>query len=356
VAEFQIIDTKLWASEMPEDSYNDSPTAGADYVPLVSLNPLLMLPKVGKFTDAGRIGTGTEFATHQCNDYWSHPAAGLSTDLELFEIYGRLWLRGFGGAVSDTPSGTTGIRHGSFLQLRSEGRQLPSTAIIVDNGPNQVLLSGMVVDSMQLVKERTGRPTLSVNLLGSGKHEYPHTVTSLPDYSAPSTCPIVADLIVSYTKADSTVVNLAEDAGCRFRAFSVAVGNNLKTDDRCPGDTLLTMNGAEAPYVRRLLRQIRQVGIQFTFVADDNIIEYAQYLKNDIITDVEVAVQGAVIGAGPARFTIGIRFEKAVFELVDAIDSEGDMAYTASILPLYDSTTTTAAEGYVINDTATDFE
>ena len=108
--------------------------------------------------------------------------------------------------------------------------------------------------------------------------------------------------------------------------------------------------------MRRLLRQIRQVGIQFTFVADDDIIEYGQYLKNDIITDVEVAVQGAVIDAGPARFSIGIHLEKAVFELVDAIDSEGDMAYTASILPLYDSTTTTAAEGYVINDTATDFE
>ena len=354
--EYQTIDTKLWASTLPETAYNTGHSAGADFEPIVSIQPFWLLPEVDKFDDAGRVGTGTEFATHQCNDYWSHPAVALSNDQELFAMYGRLWLRGFGGAVTPTVSGTSGFRHGSFLQLRSEGRQLPSTTIIVDNGPASVELDGMVVESMQLSKERTGRPTLSVNLLGSGKHAFPHAISALPNYSAPSTCALPGDLIVTYTKADATVVNLAAEAGCRFRAFNISIGNNLKTGDKCPGDTLLTMNGGSANYVRKLLRQVRSIGIDFTFVADATIIEYGQYIKNDIITDVDVAVQGIVIGAGPARYTLGIHVEKAVFSAVRATDSEGDVAYSANIKPLYDSVTTTAAEGYVINATATNFK
>ena len=355
MAEYLTIDTELWASKRPESAYNTSPTLGADFEPLVSLQPFWLLPEVGKITNAGRVGVGSEFPTNQCNDYWSHPALALSNDQELFGIYGRLWLRAFGGAVVITDA-APGKRHSAKLLTKAEGRQLPSTSMIVHGGPDEILLAGMVVESAQLSKERTGFPTLAFNLLGSGKHAFAHGIGSLPGYSAPGVCALAADLVAQYTKEDSTVVDLSAEAGCRFRAFNIALGNNLKTDDRCPGDTVLTQNGGSAPYVRKLLRQARTLTIEMTFVSDDNHIEYPQYVANDIITDVDVAIQGAVIGIGPAQYQLGVHLEKAVFSLVRAIDSEGDAAYTATFQPLFDSVSDAAAVGYVQNDTLTAFD
>jgi len=354
--EYLTIDTELWVSKRPESAFNTPPTLGADFLSLVSLNPFWFLPEVDKITNAGRVGVGSEFPTIQCNDYWSHPAVGISNDQELFGVMGRLWLRGFGGAVAITDALADGKRHTSKLITKAEGRQLPSSSMIVKNGPADVLLAGMVVESMQLSKERNGFPTLSFNMLGSGLHAFPHAVASLPGYTTPGECALAGDLVVQYTKEDSTVVDLAGEAGCRFRAFNIQIANNHKVQDKCPGDNALTQNGGTANYVSKLLRQARSIGIEFTFVADEDIIEYPQYVANEVITDVDVAIQGAVIGAGPSRYQLGIHLEKAVFSAVRAIDSEGDVAYTATILPFFDPVTSAAAQGYVQNGELTNFD
>jgi hypothetical protein len=353
---FRTRNTKLWASKLPEDPYNTPPDTGAEFEALVSANPFYLLPTIDKTSDAGYIGTGTHFATHLCNDYWTQPGIDLSTQQALFDIYGRLWLRAFGGTVTTTAAGT-GFQHVAPLQGEDEGSQLPGTSMIVENGPSDVLETGMVAATASLGKTRRERATLTCSFVGTGNHVKPHGITGLPAYSAATGCP-KSGIIVRYTNPSSTVVDLGA-AGCNFVDLAVSLNNNLLVGDRCPSDPELTMpvtppNGT-ANVITRVQRQEQSLDIGFTFLLQTTNPEYDLVLENEQCTNLVIAVNGPVIGAGPQENQIGIQVPKFYFRTAAPTDNEGNAAYGVAIEAVVQSTPADLPRAFVINSTTTDF-
>lgn len=354
---FRTRNTKLWASKLPESPYNTPPATGGDFEALVSANAFYYLPTIEKTSDAGQIGTGTHFATHLCNDYWTQPGIDLSTQTALFDIYGRLWLRAWGGPVVDTAAGT-GTKHTAKLQSEDDGSQLPGTSCIVENGPMPVLETGLVVAQATLGKTRRERPTLSISLAGTGNHIKPHGLTGLPAYSSETGCP-KSGIKVQYTNPSSTVVDLGA-AGCNFVDLAVSLNNNLLIGDRCPSDPELTMpvtppNGT-ANVVTRVLRQEQAIDIGFTFLLQSTNPEYDLHLENEMCTNLIIGVKGPVIGAGPATAEIGVQVPKFYFRTAAPADNEGNASYGVAIEVVVQSVPADLPFGYVVNSTATNFK
>jgi len=353
---FRTRNTKLWASKLPEATYNVAVSAGADFEALVSSNPFYLLPVIEKTSDAGQIGTGTHFATHLCNDYWAQPGVDFSTQIALFTIYARFWLRAFGGTVTSAASGT-GTKHTAPLQAEDDGSQLPGTTIIVENGPEKVLETGMVPATATLSKTRRDRPTLSFSFVGTGNHVNQHAVTGLPAYASDQSCP-KSGITVKYTNPDSTVVDLGAQ-GCDFVDLAVALNNNLLIGDRCPSDPELTMpvtDGGTANTVTRVLRQEQGLDIGFTFLLDTTNPEYTLHLTNENCTNLVIGVRGPVIGAGPATYELGVEIPKFNFRTAAPTDNEGNAAYGVAVEVLVQSVPDDLPKAYVINEIASDFK
>jgi hypothetical protein len=353
---FRTRNTKLWASRLPEAVYNVPWASGADFDALVSQNPFYLLPSILKTSDAGQIGTGSHFATLHCNDYWSQPQVGLGTNQALFDMYGRMWLRAFGGAVTDTVTGT-GNEHKSKLQSEADGSQLPGTSMVVENGPEKVLESGMVVAEAVLSKTRADAPSLNLSLFGTGNHVNQHTLTGLPPYTPSGVCP-KSGIRVVYTNPDSTVVDLGA-AGCSFVDLSVSLNNNLQLNDRCPSDPELTMpvvDGGTANTVTRVLRAEQSLDIGFTFLLETTNPEYTLHLTNERCTNLIIAVLGPVIGAGPQTYAIGVGVPKFRFVTVGPTDNNGNAAYSSGVGIEVDSTPADLPFGFVVNETVSNFK
>jgi hypothetical protein len=346
MAEYLSRDTNLWVSKLPETAFNTPPATGADFLRIVSINPFYILPDVEKTDDANRVGTGTEFATHVCNGYWSPTGVGLQNDRDFYEAYGRLWLRAFGGTVTSTAAGT-GFEHSAMMQTQAEGIQLPSSSFIAQLGPADVMLNGLVVETAQLTQQAANLPVMSVNMLGSGKHARPNGMAGLPAPSTISTiCPSGQNLTIKYTKPGGGVVDLGE-TGCRFKSADISLANNNDAQDRCPGDPELLINGCGGNYVRRISRGQRNFLVTLTLLLDDVMDEYKLSLCTEPVTDVTVSFNGPLIGAGPERYAIGAKIAKANFRGVAATDVNGKAAYSINLQAL-----DPGPEGFVINTEA----
>jgi hypothetical protein len=355
----EIRDGQIWLTDVPESTYNTSPTTGADYEAIVSAEAIVgILPGIEKTDDADRQGTGTEFATHTCNRYWNQPQIRIANDQELFAMFGRMWLRAAGGPVVDDVVGTTGQRHRALLQNSAVHgtRQLPGTSLIFVNGVDDFLLSGMVIASSLLSKQAAVQPTLAFDLVGTGKHTSPNGVTSKPTYAAPTACSDGSGFIVKFTKADSTVVDLST-VGCQFKELNVPLNNNVKLNDRCDGDPKLTQNLGTASYVQRVLRQRNRDRLlpNFGFLLNDLNV-YQLMTKNEVVTSVTLAIRGPAIAGGTAFYELGVEIPKATFVDVAAADFDGEQGYRAGLRPLYDSGINNGARFYVINETASNFK
>ncbi len=347
----RIRNTKLWLSLLPEAVYNTPYDEAAEFGALTSQNPFYLLPSIEKIDDAGNIGTGSPFATHVCNDYWTQPGVALSTQLEYFGLFGRLWLRAAGQAVVTAAQGT-GFKHSSELQVEADGVQLPASDLIVKLSPLDILLAGMVVSQATLSRQRNGRPILDFNLVGSGKHESPAGIASLPAYLPPTVCG-ANNLIVKYTNASAVVVDLGA-AGCQFVSFNVGLNNNVRLNDRCPGDPSLTENGGTALHVGRVVRTEQSLDINFAFLLNETNAEYAQHLANTNVTNVVIAIRGPLI-SGSDYYELGIEIPKANFRTISPSENDGDAAFALQVQPLYDATLDNVAKFYVHNITAANF-
>ena len=353
---FRTRNTKLWASKLPEDPYNTPPATGAEFEALVSANPFYLLPSIEKTSDEGQIGTGSHFPTHLCNDYWTQPGVDLATQQALFDIYGRLWLRAFGGAVTIT--GTAAFTHSAKLQGEDDGSQLPGTTVIVENGPEQVEETGMVCATATLGKTRRERPTLAISMVGTGNHINPHGVTGLPPYAPEGGCP-KSGIIVKYTDPTSTVIDLGAQ-GCSFVDLAISLNNNVLVGDRCPSDPELTMPttppSGTANVVTRVQRQEQSFDVAFSFLLQNVNPEYNFHLTNEQCTNLQVAVVGPVIGAGPATYALGVIVPKFYFRTATATDNEGNAAYSVGVQIVVQSTPADLASGFVINEVASNFK
>lgn len=353
----RLLDGKLWASKLPESPYNTPPDSGSDFEAFTTESAFYDLPTIDKTSDEGQMGAGSAYPTHYCNDYWSQPGWSLATRLAFFEIYGRFWLRAFGGPVTDAAAGT-GYRHSAKQQTQADGNQLPGTSFIFQNLPTNVLETGFVVAQAALTKGRQDpRPSLSFAFVGTGNHVQPQALTGLPGLPTNQVCP-KSGIIIKYTDPDSVVVDLGA-LGCSFVNVGVSLQNNLILGDRCPSDPELTMpvtDGGTANVLTRVLRGDQRLNVAFTMLIKDVNPEYVTMLQNQQCTNLTVAVKGPVIGAGPQTYEIGTVIPKFYLVAAAPTDDNGNAAYSITAEPVVTDSPADLPYGYVINDTASDYK
>lgn len=357
---YRISDTLLYLSKTRESSLNTQETTGSNFIKVVSLQPQYVLPQGEFVNDANRPGAGHEFATSQCPTYISHPRITINDDVNT-EGAGRLLLRALGGSVTAAQQGgSAAYKHSCVMIDSTSTRQLPSTTGISKLGTDaSYLLAGMVVDSWSMSQNRADRPQFSCELVGTGKFVTPHGVTSLPSSVTTLTCLDGNNTQITWT--DTVGSQSLHGSGCALRSWNVSINNNLKLNDRCPGDSTVTVTDSGSSlsksfaYAGKLyIGEARAYQAQITMTQESDVANWLTMMTDDTLTDFTISARGAII-ASTYRHTVSVIFPKARITAIETGNDDGDATYTMTITAFYDSSTSTACKAEVTNTTTSSF-
>lgn len=359
MAEFRQSEASLYVSKRRETTFNTPYTAGADFLQATSQNPIVLIPELEKTDDANRAGNSSEFPTAQCNQYWTPPAASFS-DQANFDLFGRLALRGVGGAVTTTTVvASVAFKHAANMLAKSVGLQYPSSTLISELGGASFLFAGNVVERFRLSQEGVQPVVAQFDLIGSGKHRSPHAVTSLP--TVPSFSCLKPKSFLEYTD-DVGLKQLANL--CTVRSWFVEVVNShAPADDRCIGDSTqnagdFTASGgaSDASYNSKLTRGNRIINAQIVILLDSTMPEWLKMASNTALTNVTFGARGAVLdGAGPTYESLKVIIPNAKFASIQEQDSNGKAALVLNFKAFYDATAI-GAKVEVVNGTSSNFD
>lgn len=343
MAEFITRDLKVLISETPEASYNTTKTTAADVLGAVMTQRTFAVPILNKLDDVNKVGTGFEFATTLRPDYWTHPVMTLGEDLNS-DMAGLLFARALGGTVTTSPQGgaePVGWEHTVLMQSAAQGRQLPSSNLItsignvgVGNEGADFQLMGVCVDSFTVSQNRAETPTWGAELVGSGKFVRPNAVVgTLP---APATQNYVHGAAVVVTLSNGSPINLSTEG--RIRSWSFTLNNNLRRDDRRPGDPFRVSNDpSSGAYVNRLLRGPRTCSASITVSLSQDMREWISHRDNVVITDLTILCKGNLITGGtggPFNHLFEIKLPKSYVRTVASTDDNDDAALTIDFFPV----------------------
>lgn len=357
MAQFLTNDVALYVSKTKESSYNDGESTGTNYAKIRSQQASFLLPQVEFLNDAGVPGNGHEFATTWCANYITHPAATFTDDVN-YGIAGRLALRALGGAVTTAQQGgTTAYKHSNAMLAVSSGRQYPSFSMAAELGGASYRFAGCVVDRFRLSQNRADRPQYSADIVGSGKFTTPHGLTSLPSTMDLAACLTGAAVEVYWTDPDGTTT--FSGVTCTLRSWSVEVANNLRLNDRCPGDATQTLTydatTTTPAYAGKLLRGSRTVTAQLVILLDSTVVPWERYVTGQELTDVTFKAKSSALAGTGYNYTINYILPKARITSVDPTDSDGDAALTINLTGMYDSVSGGALKCEVINQETSNY-
>lgn len=340
-------DARHWISNALEGTFNTAPSTGSAYSQIPTKNPFFVLPKLEKMSDAGK--SGHTAPTHLCNHYWSSGQFSFSDDAET-NVPARMFARALGGTVTDTLV-ETGVYDHTFAILDPRvGSILPSFGLCTLMDTASFLLHGCMVDSFKVSQRGDQRAQYEANIVNSGKFTTPHGLTSLPELVAP-VCMDSYRTTVTYLDSDgSTTVDLGSVG--RLIEWSVEHKNNIKTNKRRIGDTILTpSSGGSGAYVRRMPRGKYETTISILV----DFLSNADWLKgtiNEVMTNLKFKIVGGVIGA-TSRYEFEIIVPRFSFMGVDPAEDDGDAATTLEVVALEDSTSLGTITGRIRNTSTT---
>lgn len=349
MAEFIVQDINLLISKTVETSFNTPKTAGTDFIRAVMRGNTFGFPVMNKVDPSDLVGTGFEFSQLPLRaDYWNHPVMTIGEDVnaDLFPVF---LSRVFGGTnATPTTLNTTGRQH-TLLLGASNQRQLPSSNLITsvgyvdDTHPGaDFLWMGVVPESVQISQEAGRAPTWAVELVGSGKFATPLPTgvrTGLPaevgddTTNGPNMYVHPATVVITYT--DGSTINLST-AG-KIRSWNFQFNNNLRRDDRRPGDPLRVADDpSNGAFVNRLQRGPRTCAAQITVSLDENVTEFVTMSQNRIVDNLSFIMKGNLIaGATPAtNYTVQIDIPKAQLRTVTPTTVNDDAALVLDWFPL----------------------
>jgi len=349
MAEFIVQDINLLISKTVETAFNTAKTAGTDFLRAVMRGNTFGLPVLNKVDSSDLIGTGFDFAQIPLRvDYWNHPVMTIGEDVnaDLFPVF---LSRVFGGTnAAPSTINTTGRQH-TLLIGASNQRQLPSSNLITsvgyvdDSNPGaDFLWMGVVPESVQISQDAGRTPTWAVELVGSGKFTTPLPTgvrTGLPalvgDNTAdsPDTYVHPATVVITYT--DGSTINLSTEG--RIRSWNFQFNNNLRRDDRSPGDPLRVANDPESgAFVNRLQRGRRTCAAQITVSLNEDLQEFVTMSQNRVVDNLAFIMKGNLIaGATPAtNYTVEIDLPKAQLRTVSPTTVGDDAALVLDWFPL----------------------
>lgn len=369
MSEFILQSTSILVSKDREDPFNEIIADGAEFHRIETRGNPIVLPILGKSDTLDLVGSGQEFSVSALRpNYWEHPVIPVTNDIDV-DIFPIFLSRVFGGVnAAPTTVSVAGKEHILLLQHDNDplGRQLPSFNLVTsigyvdDSHPGaDMQWTGVVADSLQISQNRADLPTWSVELVGSGGFVRPVPALTRADFpvavgdDTTNNKDLVvhgAAVIVSYT--DGTTVNLATEG--RIRSWSFNFNNNVRREDRRPGDPFrVSDDPTSGAYVNRLLRGRRTCGAQVVVSLDENLAEFVTMQQNRIVDNLAFIMKGHLIaGATPnANYTIEINIPKAQLRTITPGNENEDATLTLDWYPL--KGTGEYVSGRVLNKRAT---
>jgi hypothetical protein len=350
MAEFIVQDINLLISKTPEATFNAAKIAGTDFLRAVMRGNTFGFPVLNKVDSSDLVGTGFDFPQVPLRvDYWNHPVMTIGEDVEadLFPIF---LARAFGGTNAAPATLNVEGRQHTLLLGGPTQRQLPSSNLITsvgyvdDANPGaDFLWMGVVPESVQIAQDAGRTPTWSIELVGSGKFTNPLPAgvrTGLPadvgDDTTTSREQLYvhpASIVISYT--DGTTVNLATEG--KIRSWNFQFNNNLRRDDRRPGDPFRVANDpTSGAFVNRLQRGRRTCAAQVTVSLTEDLEEYITMAQNRVVDNLAFIMKGNLIpDAVPAtNYTVAINIPKAQLRTVSPTTVGDDTALVLDWFPL----------------------
>lgn len=347
------VNVPIAISKAPEASLNAMKTLAAEFDGALTSAFNITLPNIEKIISDNLVGSGDEFPLSSDNDYVSHPGITFSdrVNTSLFSI---LAARFMSGTVTSTQvAATTAYDHVIEAQSTSADPQLKSSTVACKMGGLDLMLAGMVGNSLQIGFSGAALPTYSVEMIGSGKFAY--MADQAPALVLPT--PAVQDYMgsiaaINVTLNDGTLLDLG--AAGRLSAFNLQASNNVVTGDRRPGDAFRTpgdiLTGA---FVGRLTRGVRSLSTSLSFYCDDAKREWLDHLNNTTITAFSFKMVGKKIGATIHSHEVEITIPKSVFRSYSIQDNNSKLLSTVDIQPLKDGSTTGLFKMRIRNDKTT---
>ncbi len=349
MAEFITQDISLFISKTKESAFNVAKTAGSDFLRAVMRGNTFGLPVLNKIDSSDLVGTGFEFPQIPLRvNYWEHPVMSIGEDVNA-DLLPVFLARTFGGTnAAPSTINTTGKQH-TLLLGTSTQRQLPSSNLITtvgyvdDTHPGaDYLWMGVVPESIQIAQDAGNTPTWAVEMVGSGKFTTPLPVgvrTGLPalvgDDTTNNKDMYVHPAAVVITYTDGSTVNLAT-AG-KIRSWSFQLNNNLRRDDRRPGDPFRTADDpTTGAFVNRLQRGRRTCAAQIVVSMDENLAEFVTMSQNRVVDNLAFIMKGNLIAGASSttNYTVEIDIPKAQLRSVTPTNVNDDTALTLDWFPL----------------------
>lgn len=349
MAEFITQDLNVLISKTPESAFNTAKAAGTDFYRLEMRGNSFGYPVLDKIDSSDLVGTGFEFAQVPLRvNYWQHPVMTIGEDVEA-DVLPLILSRVFGGTnAAPSTLNTTGKQH-TLLLGTSAQRQLPSSNLITSvgyiddsNAGADYLWMGVVPESIQISQDGGNTPTWAVELVGSGKFTTPLPTgvrTGLPTLVGVDTTNHKdmyvhpAAVVITYT--DGSTFNLATQG--KIRSWNFQFNNNLRRDDRRPGDPFRTADDpTTGAFVNRLQRGKRTCGAQVVVSLDEDNAEFVTMSQNRVVDNLAFIMKGQLIAGASVNtnYTIEIDIPKAQLRTVTPTNVNDDAALTLDWFPL----------------------
>lgn len=386
--EFLTRDLKLAISATPEASYNGILVGASDtYLGMLTTSRDIYIPDKEKQDDTGKVGTGREFPTEQRSGYLTVPSLSISEELNI-DLAALILRRAMGGADTvgaDIEASLGFYPHtwGMLPNTTAAGRQLPSSSVLWSIGGADYIWGGVCIESYRVEQQGSGVPTFTANLVSSGINKRLRYLTANgllavngsnayngpyagssgteypPAFPAPATQRYMlgAETKLQFNDGSNYVVTDAQ----RLKNFSLTLTNNIRTDDRRPGDPRINAaNPKDGHYVNRLLHGDRTVAAEMTLVLDDTMREFSDAYNDTIITSFKYTARGLFLKKALTPFTesttnqttLELTIPKCYFRSVRGSDDNGDAIITISVFPV-DDLTNGLLTAKVINNTNT---
>jgi hypothetical protein len=339
MADFLTINTNIALSKAPEASLNAIADTAAEFVGAMTSGFNITIPNIEKIVNENLVGTGDEFPTQADNDYFNN--SGITfTDRVNASQFAILLARFFSGTITDTPvPDTTAVDHFIVAQASSVDPQLKSSTVAAKIGGLDLILGGMVANSLQVGFSGGAQPTYSVEMIGTGKFAYMADQTPalvLPAPVAQDYMGSIAAIAISMNDGSSWDLSAAG----RIQAFNIQASNKVIVGDRRPGDPFQTAGVIESgAYVPRLTRETRSVSCSATLYVDANKREWLNHLNNTTITSLVFKMVGKIADAvteedPKPRYEVEFTIPASIFQAVQVGDNGGKLVYNINILPL----------------------
>ena len=349
MAEFITQDINLLLSSRKEATYNEVIADGGEFVRAVMRGNTFGFPVLSKTDSSDLVGTGYDLPVVPLRvNYWEHPVITIGEDVNV-DLLPIFLARVFGGTnAAPSTLNTTGREHTILLGTAAQ-RQLPSSNLITsvgyidDANPGaDFQWTGVVGESIQIGQNRAETPTWSAELVGSGNYVHPVPALVRADFPA-----LVGDdtanndklyihgAAVAVTYNDGSVINLATEG--RLKSWNFQLNNNLRRDDRRPGDPFRVANDpTSGAYVNRLQRGRRTCAAQVVVALNEDLAEFITMQQNSVVTNLGFIMKGQLItGATPAtNYTLEINIPKAQLRTVTPGNENDDATLTLDWFPL----------------------